>query len=315
MAPKFGDLWHFHGLVASYVLRTKKLCDILLKDSVDEPAILKLLAEIKPSSKLHNPKRYYPFGAAFVAANQKADFQLNPLYANWHHRFVRDADEFHRLLRELGRDSESLEFEKAASIAAEFKPKFEKCTLQFLKTEVNAATLLLNGSSNDPSVKWSKKEPKAAGVSKSSSDNSPSDYVTLQEMASHSGKTQRSLRKYLSDGLLPPPSIQKSGADPDQWEWLVVKPVLERFREQSQSLTVPELAKKWGVSTKKIYALIKGGELKAINTSVGPGKRPRYSIARSAIEEYEQKRGAGANAVSLPRRPRARRSSGVSKWF
>ena len=124
-------------------------------------------------------------------------------------------------------------------------------------------------------------------------------------MAEHAGKTLRSLRKLLAEGVLPPASIQQSGSDPEQWDWEVVKPILERVRRSAESLSVPALAKKWGVGTGKIYTLIHNGELKAINTSIGAGKRPRYSISRSAIEECEQKLATVSRAVVPTRRPRA----------
>ncbi len=315
MALKPDDLWSFHTLVASYVVPTKKLCEALLQVPVDQAGILERIAKIQPSPKLHKPKRYYAFGAAYVAANQTEEHQLNPLFANWHHRFVRDADEFHRRLRELGPESAtSFDFETAASIAAEFKSAFKNCTLQFLKEEVNAAIALLNGGVAGVDAKRPEKVSRRSTTSTGPEDR-PTQYVVLAGMAEHAGKTLRSLRKLLADGVLPPPSIQQSGRDPEQWDWEVVKPILERIREESQSLSVSGLAKKWGVGTRKIRKLIHSGELEAINTSVGAGKRPRYSINRSAIEECEQKRAAVSVAVSPTRRTRARRSSGVTEYF
>ena len=54
MALKPDDLWDFHTLVASYVMPTKKLCEALLKVPVDKVAVLKRIAKIQPSPKLHN---------------------------------------------------------------------------------------------------------------------------------------------------------------------------------------------------------------------------------------------------------------------
>src|SRR4051812_1427560 len=111
MARTPDDLWKFHTLVASYVMPTRKLCEALLRTPMDKAAILSSIAKIQPESKLRNPRRYYAFGAAYVAANQTADFQLNPLFANWHHRFVRDADAFHQRLHELGpHEAKSFDF-------------------------------------------------------------------------------------------------------------------------------------------------------------------------------------------------------------
>ena len=318
MAIKPDDLWDLHSAVASYVVRTKKLCDFLLKEPVDEPAILKLLAEIQPSPKLHKPKKYYAFGVAYVAANQKVDFQLNPLYANWHHRFVRDADEFHRRLRELRPESSaSFDFKRAASIAAEFTVAFKNCTRQFLKKELNAALGLLSGGVPNVGDVGERRGNvgRHSATRSGDAEERPSQYATLAEMVEHSGKSARSLRKHLTDGVLPPPSIQQSGRDPDQWDWELVKPILERIREESQSFSVSGLAKKWGVGTKKIRALIDGGELKAINTSAGPGKRPRYSISRDVVERLEQSRAGVPMVGPVRRKSAAPNLDGVTQYF
>jgi hypothetical protein len=317
MSLKPDDLWDFHSLVASYVLPTKKLCEALLQVPVDKAAILKSITKIQPNPKIHKPKKYYAFGAAYVAANQKADFQLNPLYANWHHRFVRDADKFHARLGELGPGSASFDFEKAAAIAVESKPDFENCTLQFLKKELNAAIALLKGEVAGAGADYGRSKNVKSQTAKGASthEDRPSRYVTLVELVGHSGTNLRSLRKLVADGVLPPPSIQQSGSDPEQWDWEVVKPILERIREESQSLSVSGLAKRWGVSTKKIYALIDSGELKAINTSVGPGKRPRYSIPRREVERLEQSRAVVSEAAAPVRRNRATKSQGIKDYF
>jgi excisionase family DNA binding protein len=53
--------------------------------------------------------------------------------------------------------------------------------------------------------------------------------------------------------------------------------------------TPPQLAKRWGVSADKILSLIRSGELRAIDVSLGK-KRARYLIDERDIEEFEQRR-------------------------
>jgi hypothetical protein len=52
-------------------------------------------------------------------------------------------------------------------------------------------------------------------------------------------------------------------------------------------ISVPHLAREWGVSSKKITDFIKSGELKAIDVSTSREQRPRYLIDRKDIERFE----------------------------
>jgi hypothetical protein len=61
-------------------------------------------------------------------------------------------------------------------------------------------------------------------------------------------------------------------------------------------LSPPGLARRWGVSVDKILALIARGQLPgAFNSAleIGPGKRPRWKIPFTTVEEFENKRAAG----------------------
>lgn len=49
-------------------------------------------------------------------------------------------------------------------------------------------------------------------------------------------------------------------------------------------LTLPEIAKLLRIRQAKPVGWIKSGRLKAIN--VGDGKRPRYRVSRSALDEF-----------------------------
>lgn len=55
-------------------------------------------------------------------------------------------------------------------------------------------------------------------------------------------------------------------------------------------LTPPQLAKRLGVSTEKIYAWIRNGELSAFNAATKQGQRPRYLIDESDIADFERRR-------------------------
>ena len=59
---------------------------------------------------------------------------------------------------------------------------------------------------------------------------------------------------------------------------------------ERRKVTPPQLAKEWGVSTSKVVALIKSGELIAINLASSREKRPRYAIDRADVAAFEEAR-------------------------
>jgi hypothetical protein len=79
---------------------------------------------------------------------------------------------------------------------------------------------------------------------------------------------------------------------------------------ERKKVSVPHLAKEWGVSTAKIIAFIKSGELRAIDVSTKQDKRPRYLIDRTDIEAFEQARSVvpdgGLSATTKLRRHAAK---------
>jgi len=124
---------------------------------------------------------------------------LNPLQANWHHRFVRHADAFHGRLKELGTGhAASFDFRKAATVAKDFQPGFIQCTLQRLKTEVEAACKLTNAASNGP-VGKGQATAKRRGDVGPRSGRQARDLVTVSELATEwrcgSGKIYTLIRK------------------------------------------------------------------------------------------------------------------------
>lgn len=146
MARKPDDLWNLHSLVDSYVKASQKLCLALVHKRIDQAAVLKLIAAIQPHGKIRKLKAYYFFGVAYIAAHD-ANIALNPLLANRHHRLVRHADGFHERLQELRPEhAAKFDWQKAATIAREFREGFAQYTLPQLKAEVEAACQLMTAS-------------------------------------------------------------------------------------------------------------------------------------------------------------------------
>jgi hypothetical protein len=71
-------------------------------------------------------------------------------------------------------------------------------------------------------------------------------------------------------------------------------------------LTPPQLAKIWGCSPEKILALIRSGELRALNLASRLGGQPRYRIDLSAVREFELSR-------TVVPTPRARKRAKVKE--
>jgi hypothetical protein len=67
-------------------------------------------------------------------------------------------------------------------------------------------------------------------------------------------------------------------------------------------LTPPELAKLWRVSPEKIIAMIRGGQLAAVNLASRGSSRPRFRISRDAIRNFEQGQVPIPKATPGPRR-------------
>lgn len=80
-----------------------------------------------------------------------------------------------------------------------------------------------------------------------------------------------------------------------------------------QKLTPPEVAALWGVSTEKILAFIRSGELRAINAAtLGRNQRPRYLIDIVDLEDFERRRTV-APAPKLP--PRRKRQVANGEYY
>jgi hypothetical protein len=85
---------------------------------------------------------------------------------------------------------------------------------------------------------------------------------------------------------------------------------------ERRKVSVPHLAKEWGVAPAKVFAFIKSGELKAIDISTSRGQRPRYLIDRADIEAFEQSRQVIPDAgESATRKLRRRATGNVKEYF
>jgi transposase len=81
------------------------------------------------------------------------------------------------------------------------------------------------------------------------------------------------------------------------------------------NLTPPQIAKRFGVSVRKVIGWIEGGELAALNLANRGCSRPRYHITEEAVVQFEQSRlvvPAGSTTTISRSRPV---SSGGVKMF
>jgi hypothetical protein len=82
-----------------------------------------------------------------------------------------------------------------------------------------------------------------------------------------------------------------------------------------RKITVPQLARLWGVANGKVLAWIHSGELPAVNLARNPHGRPRFAVDLDDVAAFERRRMAGPNggqrAVPTPRR----RPAGVKEFF
>ena len=72
----------------------------------------------------------------------------------------------------------------------------------------------------------------------------------------------------------------------------------------TETLTPPQLARRWGVAAEKVNHLINSGQLKAINLAADPNGRPRYRIYLAEIERFEEARSTKPPVPKVRRRRR-----------
>lgn len=76
-----------------------------------------------------------------------------------------------------------------------------------------------------------------------------------------------------------------------------------------ETLTPPQLARRWGVASDKVLTLIHSGQLRAVNLAANPVGRPRYRIYLADVERFEQARSSKP-PVAKQRRRRAMATAG-----
>lgn len=81
---------------------------------------------------------------------------------------------------------------------------------------------------------------------------------------------------------------------------------------QTQTVSPPQLAKRWGVATDKVLALVRSGQLAAINLAVNPLGRPRYRIHESEVAAFEEAR---TTRPPIPRQRRQRPPTAMREFF
>lgn len=78
---------------------------------------------------------------------------------------------------------------------------------------------------------------------------------------------------------------------------------------ERRKLTVPQLARQWGVAPQKIIAWIRCGELRAVNLASTDSQRPRWAIDLADIKIFERGREA------TPAVPRVRHKRAAGKDY
>jgi hypothetical protein len=76
-------------------------------------------------------------------------------------------------------------------------------------------------------------------------------------------------------------------------------------------LTPPQIAIRYGVSTDKVLAWIRSGELRAMDASTRRGGRPRYLVDVADLAAFEQSR----SATPVPTTRRRRATADVIEFF
>jgi hypothetical protein len=82
---------------------------------------------------------------------------------------------------------------------------------------------------------------------------------------------------------------------------------------EGQTITPPQLARRWGVDAAKINELIKTGQLTAVNLALDPRGRPRYRIFLADIQKFLEARSTKPTPRAV--RPSRRRSTMTTKDY
>lgn len=83
---------------------------------------------------------------------------------------------------------------------------------------------------------------------------------------------------------------------------------------ERRKVTVPQLARQWGVSPNKVLGFVRNGELRAVNLASQGSTRPRYAIDIDDIAEFERKRQVVVDQRTEPVK-RRRTAVSIRKFF
>lgn len=85
--------------------------------------------------------------------------------------------------------------------------------------------------------------------------------------------------------------------------------------ESPAYLTPPMIAREISVKVDTVGVWIRSGELPAINTAARLGGRPRYKVARAALEAFLARRAVTPAPKATTRPRRQRTDSAVIQYF
>ena len=78
------------------------------------------------------------------------------------------------------------------------------------------------------------------------------------------------------------------------------------------ALSVAQVAELRGIRTKGVLALIRSGQLRAVDVSLAPGGRPRWRILADDLDGFILRR---THDASTPRKRLRRKTKPARKWF
>lgn len=78
-------------------------------------------------------------------------------------------------------------------------------------------------------------------------------------------------------------------------------------------ITPPAIARRFGITHEKVMHWIKSGQLKAVNIATRPTGRPRYVVAETELQAFENRR-ASVPMTPIPRKRKETAHVG-REWF
>lgn len=200
MPSKVEKLWCLHSHVAAYVIPTRKLCVHLLRHRLPQAELLEQVDAIRADPKIRKTTSFYFLGRAYIE-HHPADLKMNPLEANLHRRLVRHADDFLKQLRTLATETNDFNPRQVAELAAQFRPGFQQCLLQVLKSEVEAACKIIE-SERYRSAATKAQAIKSEKQTRAAASDGPLQILTPPQLAKEWGCDAETIRKRIEKGML-----------------------------------------------------------------------------------------------------------------